>query len=257
MNEETTPGTPPHPWLEHLHDQIDRSRFYAARGARPPTREIRNIDEFHRVLVRVFDAARVQILDLHDPLAPKQGPDPTPHRQAEWNGLDIAVLQRGVAIRLLTTHQGYTATDLETARINALSARGATTRLTDMVPFNALIIDRTTALLPPEPGVRTLRDGALLVHDPTIVWAVHASLAALWPTARPILQNDQSAAPRHLQPVLDTLLDGLTDVAAARLLGISPRTYSRRITELLHELGATSRAQAGAEARARGWTARR
>jgi hypothetical protein len=257
MNEEATHGATPRHRLERLHDQVDRSRFYAARGARPPTRTIRDIDEFHRALVWISGAARVQILDLHDPLAPKQGPDLAPHRQAEWTDLDIALLQRGVAIRQLTTHQGYTATDLETARINALSARGVTTRLTDMIPFNALIIDRTTALLPPEPGVRTLRDGALLVQDPAIVWAVHASLAALWPTARPLPQKDQPAAPLHLQPVLDTLLDGRTDVAAARLLGLSPRTYSRRVAELLHELGATSRAQAGAEARARGWTARR
>lgn len=258
MSDEAPSRANPFPRLEQrLHDHLDRSRFYAAQGTRPPTRELRDIDEFHQALVRICGSARAEILDLHDPRAPTEGPDLAPQQQAEWTGLDVALLQRGVMINQITTYQGYTATSVETARINDLAAKGVTTRLTDAVPFNALIVDRATALIPPQPGVRTLRDGALLVQDTAIVWALRASYTTLWTTTRPLPQADPAAAPAHLQPVLDTLLGGLTDIAAARLLGISPRTYSRRVAELLHELGVTSRAQAGAEARARGWTAHR
>ena len=54
-------------------------------------------------------------------------------------------------------------------------------------------------------------------------------------------------------PVLQQLLSGATDHTASRLLGLSPRTYSRRVSELLDYLGVESRFQAGVEAARRGW----
>ncbi|MFF2521325.1 DUF5937 family protein [Streptomyces liangshanensis] len=59
--------------------------------------------------------------------------------------------------------------------------------------------------------------------------------------------------PAHLADVLDSLLAGRTDDAAAALLGISSRSYSRRVRELLAELGVSTRFQAGAAAARRGW----
>jgi DNA-binding NarL/FixJ family response regulator len=59
--------------------------------------------------------------------------------------------------------------------------------------------------------------------------------------------------PEHLQPVVQQLLSGATDITASRLLGLSPRTYSRRVSELLDYLGVESRFQAGVEAARRGW----
>ncbi|MFJ2652013.1 DUF5937 family protein [Streptomyces sp. NPDC087420] len=59
--------------------------------------------------------------------------------------------------------------------------------------------------------------------------------------------------PAHLADVLDSLLAGRTDDAAAVLLGISSRSYSRRVRELLAELDVTTRFQAGAAAARRGW----
>ncbi|MFC5291172.1 BTAD domain-containing putative transcriptional regulator [Actinokineospora guangxiensis] len=59
--------------------------------------------------------------------------------------------------------------------------------------------------------------------------------------------------PAHLRAVLEQLLSGATDTTASRRLGLSPRTYSRRVSELLDYLGVDSRFQAGAEALHRGW----
>lgn len=58
--------------------------------------------------------------------------------------------------------------------------------------------------------------------------------------------------PEHLMPILQQLLTGATDHTASRLLGLSPRTYSRRVSELLEFLGVASRFQAGVEAARRG-----
>ncbi|WP_407565519.1 hypothetical protein [Streptomyces sp. 184] len=59
--------------------------------------------------------------------------------------------------------------------------------------------------------------------------------------------------PPHLVPVLAELSRGTPDTVACRNLHMSPRTYSRRVAELLEHLGAESRFQGGAQAVRRGW----
>lgn len=59
--------------------------------------------------------------------------------------------------------------------------------------------------------------------------------------------------PRRLRPVLMELLSGVPDLTASRRLNMSPRTYSRRVAELLDYLGVATRFQAGAEIARRGW----
>lgn len=51
--------------------------------------------------------------------------------------------------------------------------------------------------------------------------------------------------PAHLRPVLRELVLGTVDATACRRLNISPRTFSRRVAELLGHLGVESRFQAG------------
>ncbi|HEX6875106.1 MAG TPA: helix-turn-helix domain-containing protein, partial [Nocardioidaceae bacterium] len=53
--------------------------------------------------------------------------------------------------------------------------------------------------------------------------------------------------------LLHQLTRGAKDEQIARTLGVSLRTVRRRIAELMDELGADSRFQAGAEAVRRGW----
>ncbi|MGP4022504.1 hypothetical protein [Actinomadura sp. 3N407] len=53
--------------------------------------------------------------------------------------------------------------------------------------------------------------------------------------------------PDHLLPVVEALLSAQTDEAARRTLGLSPRTFSRRVAELLGHLNAATRFQGGAE----------
>lgn len=59
--------------------------------------------------------------------------------------------------------------------------------------------------------------------------------------------------PAHLVPVLIELLRADTDLEACRRLNISPRTFSRRVAELLGHLGVRTRFQGGAEFALRGW----
>lgn len=59
--------------------------------------------------------------------------------------------------------------------------------------------------------------------------------------------------PTHLEPILEQLLIGATDLTASRHLGLSPRTFSRRVSELLEYLEVDTRFQAGVLAQSRGW----
>ncbi|GAA4727207.1 hypothetical protein GCM10023263_81920 [Phytohabitans rumicis] len=62
----------------------------------------------------------------------------------------------------------------------------------------------------------------------------------------------REAPPAHLMPVLRELLAGTLDVTASRRLNMSPRTFNRRVAELLRYLGASTRFQGGVQAVARG-----
>lgn len=59
--------------------------------------------------------------------------------------------------------------------------------------------------------------------------------------------------PSSLVPIVEALLSGQTDETASRRLGISPRTYSRRVAELLEFLNVSTRFQGGAELVRRCW----
>jgi hypothetical protein len=56
-----------------------------------------------------------------------------------------------------------------------------------------------------------------------------------------------ASIPADLIPVLYQLLNGVVDATACRRLNISPRTFSRRVAEVLEQLGVATRFQGGAE----------
>ncbi|MET9554770.1 DNA-binding response regulator [Streptomyces sp. NPDC006645] len=184
-----------------------------------------------------------------------------------------------LTVRRIVPRRGLAALPYE---LRAL-ARGA--RQTESIPFKMVLVDRTTAALPLDLDLHF--NGLLLVQDPVVVGALvrihqhwwdsgeeypargYASDGALWdPATGPAPADTETGAgsgaavgggletdvlPPHLRPVLEAMLCGLTDEAAAARLGMSPRTYSRRVGQLLTALGTTSRFRAGAEAARRGW----
>ncbi len=80
---------------------------------------------------------------------------------------------------------------------------------------------------------------------------VPASLTArLARTARRDGPRQLTAAQREILCLLST---GLTDAAIASYLDISLRTTARRVADLMRQLDASSRFQAGVEAARRGW----
>ncbi|WP_246112035.1 DNA-binding response regulator [Streptomyces hawaiiensis] len=131
-----------------------------------------------------------------------------------------------------------------------IAARGARVRVAaTALPHEAIIIDRRYAILagPDTPGGReyTLTSGA------TLVGAVYALVEAVWESALDLEDFLDAERPRLdavSRRVLRALGSGATDTAAAKELGMSLRTYRRRVAELLDTLDAGSRFQAGVRA---------
>lgn len=89
-----------------------------------------------------------------------------------------------------------------------------------------------------------------VVTEPQVVQGISSLFEAAWRAANDLAVHDaQMAELRPLTPgILTALSEGRTDEAAARSLGLSLRTYRRRVAELMSALGASSRFQAGARA---------
>jgi DNA-binding NarL/FixJ family response regulator len=117
------------------------------------------------------------------------------------------------------------------------------------LPHETIVIDRRFAILAglhaPEGREYTLTTASGLVGG------VYALFEAAWETATDLtafLHGDQPRLDAESRKVLRALGSGATDERAARELGMSLRTYRRRVAELLNALDAGSRFQAGMRA---------
>jgi len=111
----------------------------------------------------------------------------------------------------------------------------------------ALLVDGEVALVRRAPG--TPDPSVSMVRSPVLVPALEALFVGAWAHAAPIggRSRPRDGVPADLaRPILTQLCAGNTDSHAARRLGISLRTYRRRVASIMQELGAESRFQAGA-----------
>jgi hypothetical protein len=134
--------------------------------------------------------------------------------------------------------------------LTELADRGAQVRIAaTALPHETIIIDRRFAILAglDSPGGREYT----LTTSPTVVGGVYALFEAAWETAddlKVLLRGEQPQLDAEGRKVLRALGSGATDESAARELGMSLRTYRRRVAELLATLDAGSRFQAGVRA---------
>jgi DNA-binding CsgD family transcriptional regulator len=110
-----------------------------------------------------------------------------------------------------------------------------------------LVVDEGVAML------RTHGDdeAAVLVHGHPVVTTLAAVFHAAWDDAAvlpPPVPDESRLATEPARRILDLLGAGYRDAAAASELGLSIRTYRRHVAELMSELSAASRFQAGVRA---------
>jgi DNA-binding NarL/FixJ family response regulator len=156
---------------------------------------------------------------------------------------------RSIRTRKLLSPVALTTQDSR-EHLRLVMAHGAQVRITATpLPQETIIMDRRVMILagPDSPRGRDYS----ITSSPTLVGGVVALFEAAWEAATDLDVFFRGELP-HLdadgRAVLRSLGDGLTDAAAARKLGLSLRTYRRRVAELLAVLDADSRFQAGLRA---------
>uniref|UniRef100_UPI0031D55D41 helix-turn-helix transcriptional regulator n=1 Tax=Streptomyces hawaiiensis TaxID=67305 RepID=UPI0031D55D41 len=180
------------------------------------------------------------------------------HDLDTWPGAREAArrqMRRGGALR---GRKLYSAAALADARdrdaLLEMAAHGFQVRIAAAPLQGIVVIDRRTMILtdpaPSTPAAtrprtytmsssQALIGGACALFE--AAWESAADLTAVLDPRRPRI-DDRTAG------VLRALGSGITDEAAARELGMSLRTYRRRVAELLDGLDASSRFQAGVRA---------
>ncbi|MEU1667856.1 hypothetical protein ABZ547_30640 [Streptomyces sparsogenes] len=152
----------------------------------------------------------------------------------------------GVAVRLLCLPRA-----LSGPRVRALARTDprCEARVAEGGLPEVLLVDGRLAYVRPEAG----RAGppASLVADAATVQALDLMFAGAWGNAAALAEPPRPAGrlcTDSARRILECLRAGATDEVAARDLKVSLRTYRRYVAEIMRELGAHSRFQAGVRA---------
>ncbi|MFT4262165.1 MAG: helix-turn-helix transcriptional regulator [Nocardioides sp.] len=135
--------------------------------------------------------------------------------------------------------------------IRLRAVQGEEIRLLPEVPTRMIVAGRSQALFPEPLGLGA--SPRTTVRQSGIVELAGWYFEELWARATPLAAEPAADPDEMRRFLLAQLARGAQDEQIARRLGVSLRTVRRRVAELLAELGAESRFQAGVEAARRGW----
>lgn len=140
--------------------------------------------------------------------------------------------------------------EADRAHLRLTQSRGVLVRISSApLPHETIIIDQRVMVLagPQTPAGREYT----VTTSQVLIGGVHSLFRAVWDTAVDLdtyLHSDIPHLDADGRVILKALGSGLTDQSAARRLGVSLRTYRRRVAELMAKLEADSRFQAGLRA---------
>jgi sugar-specific transcriptional regulator TrmB/DNA-binding CsgD family transcriptional regulator len=156
----------------------------------------------------------------------------------EWQALE-----RGTSLRCIY-HPGFDADRL--SELALFAARGEQSR-TAPVPMKLFVVDSQVALIP---SMRSYSAGqelrASITRHPMLVEALQWLFETVWDASVPIITAGYTETDPRRQMLISLLMTGSTDSAIASQLGINVRSVRRWISELMDELGVTTRLQLGA-----------
>ena len=157
---------------------------------------------------------------------------------------DLDTLERGIVMRTLYQHAARhsPATREYVAQV---AASGAEVRTLDEFFKRLIVIDRRLAIIPGQDGDQT----AMAIHNQSLVAYLVDIFERSWERALPFADNESQT---HRDIAGDTrrmtirmLVEGHSDPASAKRLGISTRTYAAYIASLKDEYGVQTRFQLG------------
>lgn len=218
-----------------------RSSPMATRG---PFTEIHGIDTINRFLAGLVAEAHTELLTAH----PQVTRDTA--QLAAATERDTAALERGVSLRTLYQHAARRNT--ATARhVEEVTARGAEVRTLDEFFDRIIVVDREVAIVSStKPGA------ALAVREPSLVNFFVSMFDRTWERGRPFTNSERSTmrgiAAEQRSMAIRMLIEGHADVASAKRMGVSPRSYAAYVADLKEEFDVQTRFQLGYEMGKRG-----
>ncbi|MEV0809719.1 LuxR C-terminal-related transcriptional regulator [Micromonospora sp. NPDC050200] len=219
-------------------------------GPTEPVEVVHGAAEIDRYLTHVLRSARHELCVC-------DAPPYAAENQLDPNQIELELLRGGMSCRVLYDHG---ALDLpgRVAAISQTIEAGEQARVTE-TPLKMILSDRPLGMLQLDTDTAP-SDRVLIVRDPVLLAALFALFELCWERAVPLRIRDGKAEvsrPGELPDVdrdlLSLLVSGLTDRGIADHLGWSERTVRRRVSDMMSELDARTRFQAGYRAVARGW----
>lgn len=189
----------------------------------------------------LLNSARREICGFDKPPYAQARPDITEDALApepEWKALE-----RKVSLRVVY-HPGFDPARL--TELQLFAKKGEKSR-TAPVPLKLILVDSAVALIP---SMRSYNPGhelrASIVRHSLLVEALQWLFEAVWDTSIPIMSSFSTETDPRRQMLVSMLMTGSTDSAIANTLNIHVRSVRRWISELMDELGVTTRLQLGA-----------
>jgi sugar-specific transcriptional regulator TrmB len=207
-------------------------------GSRNPVTEIRGNANIRRFLVATVDDAQHEILTAQPTLGRSTG------SLENASERDIRAVQRGIGMRTLYQHSARRSVAIK-EYVSAVSQHGAQVRTLEEFFNRMIIIDRLMAIVP---GAEA-NDVAIAIHEPSLVAYLADVFERYWERARAFDDRAESTVRDVAEDVRNMtvrmLIEGHSDPASAKRVGVSTRTYAGYIASLKAEYGVQTRFQLG------------
>lgn len=205
----------------------------------------------HDVCARIQRGAQREVLMVDAPPYFDYGVQPNPS--------EFAAMAAGVSYRVVY-HSEAVLTEVEREVMRSYIAAGEEARVNAQAWPKMLVVDGSVGVVP-ESSTNPDPERRLLIKSSCLIDLLVTHFESLWERSTPVeamgrpRPTDDGDISDRDRELLTLMAAGLKDRAIARSLGVTERTVSRRIQELMRRLDADTRFRAGIRAVQEGWIA--
>jgi sugar-specific transcriptional regulator TrmB len=218
--------------------ELGQAYRHTSAGATSPVLELRGFANINRFIQAAVGDAQKELLTAQ----------PAGARSAATLEVaverDIRALSRGVAMRTLYQHSARRSTATR-EYVERVAAHGAEVRTLDEFFNRLIVVDQTMAIVPGSEGTHV----AVAIHDRSLVAYLVDIFERYWERAHDFSDRDLDTARDIADDVhnmtVRMLVEGHSDNASAKRMGVSARTFAGYVAALKEEYGAETRFQLG------------
>jgi len=203
-----------------------------------PITEIHGLDNINNFIHAAVNDSRQELLT-----AQPHGRRPA-NTLAEAENRDVKALERGVRMRTLYQHSARHSPATR-EYVSDIVAKGAEVRTLDEFFRRLIVVDRQVAVVPASDN----HHAAIAIHDTSLIAYLVDIFERSWERAQPFNlsgnQAERNIAADVRAMTIRLLVEGHSDPASAKRLGVSTRTYAGYIAALKEEFGVQTRFQLG------------